>query len=332
MTIFRIKRFSSRIQTFVKALSLICWTCAAHRAVIAGTDQPSGRAAETWACWEAFNKAAVSGVGIEVLQAKAYDENVTVQDTCGVLADIISGERERSRAITALPVLHVDPDLTTYAVEFAKSRLHVAAALEDFVSLARKQEELTSAPALGVGLLFNLLNHSDDKEDGILLKAMLDEGRQTAENLATLKEPVKAFEKNMSQIRTEVARLETEEMKLRSKLAQQFDKEFPPMRTYARAGTSVEGDKDLSSNEIIESLIGHKIGEWSTWSFESPQEFVSLKILNVTNRTELLTDYLVETHVKGIRTGQEHDFRLGLRYGRLYTRWKLVKVKALDGD
>jgi hypothetical protein len=284
---------------------------------------PQGRAQETLQFWEAFNKAAVSGIGEEVLNQPVWHA-LDNQDMCEVLENIAAGEQARSRAITSLPVLHVDPDLAAYAIHFASSRDDLAEALRGYVALAKKQEEITSAPALGVGLLLNLLNHYDDKKDGILWRAILDEAKQTAGDVQKLREPANIAEAKGLAVRGAIKRLNTEEMEVRVKLAQRFDREIPLRETYLSAAYSARGLKHFSNDQVMQMLIGSKIGNWT---FESG-EFVSFKITNVTNRTEVLADYEVRTHVKG-KSGQEHDFKLRVTYGREYTRWKLIEIQQL---
>jgi hypothetical protein len=77
-------------------------------------------------------------------------------------------------------------------------------------------------------------------------------------------------------------------------------------------------------------LIGQRIGPpLDGWSFDSLKEFVTFKIADIKDRNDVLTDYFVQIHVKGISSGQEHDFNLRLTLGKLYTRWKLVEVQQL---
>ncbi len=233
--------------------------------------------------------------------------------------------------MTLLPVLHVDLDLAGYAVRFAQSRTDLANALQDYVELLKKQSEMTSGPVLGVGLLLNLLNHKDDKEDGILWRGFLDETQQTARNLQALREPANAAEAKAVSVRNAMGRLNAEEMIVRSELAEKFDREFPPHETFAAATTSDRfKDRPLSKKQIIHTLIGRHVGPvLDLWTFDSPREFVTFKILSFTKQGDLRTDYEVQTHVKG-RPGQERDFKLHLAYGWIYTRWILVKVQELE--
>jgi len=314
---------------FGLAAFLACSGCDRNEPAKQNVARPSANADATWKFWESFCKAATADTGIEALKSPAWQGEVDTADTCAVIEDIVAGERERNRTITSLPVLHVDPDLANYAVEFAKSRIELADAMQDYAKLLKKQESMTSGPALGVGLLFNLLNHTDDKQDGILWRALADEARQTGENLQTLREPAKEVEARATTVRNSLGRLNAEEMSVRIKLAQRFDREFPPHDTYANAaGSESNKDRPLSKDQIIQTLIGRHIGGlFNMWTFDSPQEFVNFKILSVKKQSDVLTHCEVQTHVKGIGTGQERDFQLHLTYGWIYTRWKLVDLQ-----
>jgi len=142
-----------------------------------------------------------------------------------------------------------------------------------------------------------------------------------------LKEPAQKIEVRAAGVRKLLSRLGTDEMALRVKLAQRFNREFPPRESYLKAAGAGHNAKQLGEKEIMQSLIGQNVqGPAGRWTFDSPDEFVSLKVKSITNRTDLLTDYFVQTHVKGIGSGQEHDFKLRVSYGKLYTRWKFVGV------
>jgi hypothetical protein len=52
---------------------------------------------------------------------------------------------------------------------------------------------------------------SDDKDDGILWRALLDQAKETSQVLQTLKEPARAFEAKTASVRRDIGRLNTEE-------------------------------------------------------------------------------------------------------------------------
>ncbi len=319
---------SSRITALAVTLValLFCSSCDRQPAGKQPAGPALGRAEETWKFWEAFNRAAVSEPGIEVLKGEEINHNVEPTLACAALEDIAAGELARSRAITALPVLHVDPELAAYAVEFAASRAKLANALSDYPALLKKQAEMLSGPTLGVGLLVNLLNHSEDKQEGILWRAMLDQAKQTTSDLQSLKEPARVVERSAGAVRSTMSSLNTEEMAVRVKLSQRFGREFPPRVSYANAVTLAK-PSGLTEKQIVQSLIGKSAGGFfNPWRFEDVREFVSMKILGVTNRSDVLAVYQVQTHVKGIRSGNERDFRLTLTYRWFYTRWVLIET------
>ncbi|HZF02367.1 MAG TPA: hypothetical protein VE344_10790 [Methylomirabilota bacterium] len=298
----------------------------AHRLPI----PPPGKAEETWKFWEAFNKAAVSGNGAELLKNPHIETGVDDKDMAAVFQDIADGEQARCAAITSLPVLYVDPDLAAYAVQFAQARGEIADILGDYSKLIEKQNEITSGPNQFLGLLNNLGKHLNDEEDGILLRAGEDQVSQTATELQSMKPAAQVLEQRTTALKSSLITIKSKELDLRAKLAQRFDREFPPLVTYADAAKSSAPNQHLSDSQIMQGLIGQKIGEWpDSWKFESPEEFVSFKVTGSTNRSDILTDYEIQTHVKGA-SGAEHDYRLLVTYGKFYTRWKLIQIQQVQ--
>jgi len=119
--------------------------------------------------------------------------------------------------------------------------------------------------------------------------------------------------------------LTPEEMTVRAKLAQDFNREFPPKDSYAKEASLSLTPANLNKEQIIQSLLGKQI---DGWTFASPQEFVSFDITATSNLSDLLTDYDVQTHVKGA-SGDERNLKLRITYGKFYTRFKLVSLKVL---
>lgn len=310
-------------------LCLLFWVGFGHGAEAGhSTTQQVGRVKETREFWEAFNKVSTAGVGVEVLEQKAWQKGVNATVLDSVLEDIIAGEKERNEKIIALPVLNVDPDAARYAVQSVKARADLIVALQDLAALHQRVEDTTGTEALSVGLVLNLLNHSGDKEDGILWRALMDEGRQVAENLDTFKAPAADLEAKAEGARDARQLLAGDEMAVRVKLAQRYGLEFPPNSSFPTLANREDSKPDEKG--VMASLIGSQIGQWpDIWTFDSPKEFVSFRVTGMTNRTDVLTDYYVRTHVKGIWSGQERDLNLRVTHGWVYTRWTLVHVQEL---
>ena len=296
-----------------------------------GTNAPPPRAKETSVFWERFKQAAISGTGVEALQSPAYQGPVAARDTYAVLADIVDSEQMRSRTITALPGLRVDPELVAYAAEFSKSRRELAGVAEDYLELAKEQEDVTGQPGLGAGLLGDLINPGEKGADEIIWRALSDQAQRTGKDFQRLRAPAVALEARAAAVRGELGRLTTDEIGVRVKLVQRFGGEFPPRETHASAAATTHAKgTPLFENQIIVTLLGRSLGGlMDGWTFESPQEFVSLKILSATNHSDVLADYDVQARVKGARTGVEREFKLHLSYGRLHTRWVLLEMHQL---
>jgi hypothetical protein len=286
----------------------------------------------TWEFWQGFNKAAVSGPGVEALEQNVPTHPIEIKDRCRVFEDIISTERRRAKLITSLPVLNVDSEAVKYATEFESVRTHLADAMQDYVSLLREQENIVSTPELSVDLLLNVLNHSEDKEDGIFWKALLDTGKQTVDQIQSLKEPALKVGGEMVAAAKATAKLKIEEMSVRSALSQKYDREFPPLANYAEAAAKDNpAHKVIPDKQIIRSLLGKSVGGlFDGWTFDSQKEFASLEVIKIVDSGDLVKNYIIKTHVKGINSGQERDFKLRLTYLWYYTRWLMIDCEELQ--
>jgi hypothetical protein len=147
--------------------------------------------------------------------------------------------------------------------------------------------------------------------------------------MLALKPEAEALDRKSRTIRDNLLQLKSSTVTLRATLAQRFSREFPPYENYVSNALQKASTARLSDTQLKESLTGWQVGpSFNRWTFQS-EEFVSFQVLNTTKRSNVLTDYEVQTHVKGSRSGAEHDFHLQLTFGSLYTRSKLVQVDQL---
>jgi hypothetical protein len=132
--------------------------------------------------------------------------------------------------------------------------------------------------------------------------------------------------------RNALSRLGPEELVVRARLAQRYGREFPPSSSFIKNANANRAPlPPLSKEQLIRSLIGRSIGgPFDNWSFDSPREFRSFKILEESHPRPLRSDYVVSMHVKGLHTGAEHDFKMQLTYGWFYTRWILANYQEID--
>ena len=288
---------------------------------------PKTKAAETWKYWEAMNKAAVAGIGAETL-ADAKGTDLKPEDLANIMRDIAAGEQERCVAITSLPVLFVDSNLTAYAIQFAKARAEAAAMLTDYANALDQQRQVTSGSTLAMAFILGLLNHRNENE-GVVWNALIDTVAQTGNELQQTKPVVQQIERRATGIRDSNIRLRTEELRVRTSLAQRFEREFPPVETYMTAKPFVK-ESPLTEKRLMQDLIGKELNQNEWTSFDSLDEFVSFKIQDTKKRDDGMVDYEVKTHLKGIRSGREWDFRLRLTYRKNITRWQFVGVKAIQ--
>ena len=293
---------------------------------------PTGKAAETWKFWESLNQAATAGIGTESLVGGSQPPNVEPALLVAIMSDVSNGEIARSKAITSLPVLNVDPDLSNYAVKQAKARLELAEALQGYVTLSKQADRVIDPKAFGVGLLLNLLMRSNEKEDGMVWRALLDQGRETASSIQSLKEPAMLVETKFQSVRKRFVELQTDEMDLRIKLAQRYGKEFPPQTTYrAAAAAAKPKPKPPTESQIAESLVGRRVQkQFDEWSFSNLNSFLSLKILNTTQIDDNQVQFIIQTDQKGIWLGTQRSLKLKIKYQVAATRWAMTELIWLD--
>jgi hypothetical protein len=315
----------SSISTAILCLAFVLQGCAGRGPEGAAASTQVGRANETWAFWNSLNQAAVTGDGIEVLQKSSWQGKLSDEDMANVFRDIISQEQERCKTIESLPVLHVDPDLAAYAVQFVHARADIANFLNDGAKALDQEKAIASGSDFAVGFGLQLLRHHND-DDGMVWNAFMDQAAQTANDVQQMKPVAANLQDRAASVRAGNASLKAEEMRVRIKLSQRFNREFPPVESYVISKPHVKMEP-FSQNQVLRDMIGWRI---DGWTFASPEEFVSLRITGVASPSEVETDYEVETHVKGRFSGAEHNFRLRLTYEKMFTRWKLTNIQLVN--
>lgn len=318
-------RLQSAASVAILCLALFLQGCDRRGAESTTASVPVGKANETRKFWDALNQAAVAGKGVEVLQKSSWHGKVSDEDMANVFRDISLAERQRCQKIESLAVLNVDPELAAYAVQFVQTRTEIANFLSDGAEALDQEKTITSGSDFAVGFGIQLLMHHND-DDGVVWNAFMDQAAQTASDLQQIKPLAEKLQARAASVRASHAALKTEEMRVRVGLAQRFNREFPPIETYA-ASQSPAKQETLSEKQIVRDMIGWKI---DGWTFDAPDEFVSLEVKDVARPSEVECAYEVQTHVKGLFSGAEHDFRLRLTYGKLFTRWKLTQVQQIN--
>src|SRR5579859_6173909 len=125
---------------------------------------PAVNADRTWAFWESLNKAAVAGEGVEVLEKSSWKGKANDEDMANVFRDIVTTEQARSHAIESLPVLHVDPDLAAYAVQWVRTRAEIANLFSEAVDVVQPERTIMSSSNLAFGFFTQMLSHRNDAE------------------------------------------------------------------------------------------------------------------------------------------------------------------------
>jgi hypothetical protein len=305
---------SNQLEKNMKRMSFACVWSLSLAVLVAGTgptmglesrgDNPTverasaGQLEATRTFWNAFQLAADAGHGVEVLGQNAWTANMSEDDVSQVLADIALAERQRSLAISSLPVVHVDPVAVAFAADYVSVKAEFSNLIDEGLLLLKRQQEILSLSSIGGGLLLGFLAHHTEEGDGALLGAALDQVGRTAGQLSELKAPAEALEDRVGRALGCLVKLQADQMGIRSSLSSRYGIEFDAVKSVVKVNRKLEMRR-LVEKEIAQSLVGESAGGWfDSWTFESQKEFVSLKILNVSDRSDVLQDYVVSVHVK----------------------------------
>lgn len=289
------------------------------------------RARETQAYWEHFDQHSRFGTGVEALNWPAHPGPIPARAVYAVMGDLADGEEMRGRIISTMSGLRVDPELLNYAIQYAQARLAVAALVRGFVELAKEQEDLTGKPALAAPVLREFLQAGSPSGDGPLWEALQQHGLQTGRNVTSLRERVESLERRADGPRAEIARLRVREPELRAQLGRKYGAQFAPLGVFNGGWSTSPPTLLLTEKDIAGSLIGQTVGGLvGGWTFESPQEFLAVKVLSATNQSDVLAGREIQVQLRGLRTGNERNYRLDLTYGRLGTRWVLLRLHLVE--
>ena len=318
----------SLLRTFVVAL--VCFAGCLATASLAQTNAIDP--APTIAYWDTLNQTFCEGQGIEMLIVPGNTDGITLSQMAEILREIATTERSRCDKVTKLPMLHVDLDLTLYAVDMVKVRLHVADLLDDFAAGVDKQSEVVSGGHIGAEFLFNVLGHLNDKDDA-LWNAAKDQAAQTANEIEQMKPVWNGIESDLRNAREAIGEFQAESMKVRAVLTHRYEQEFKLPSDYMKKAMAEKREFELPDLKIRELLIGQTInsgGLFDVWTFDDDREFVTFDISGRTHVNEATMAYEIKTHVKGIHSGEEHDFHMRMVIGRLATRYHVVKISRLE--
>lgn len=296
----------------------------------AQNNEPPGKLQETWEYWDKLNKTKATQDGLESANLPNYQGLSDPRITVIILQDMINAERRKCSDIASMPVLNVDPEAATFAADSVRSRLMAVDWLQGTVDLLNKQSQILSLSNLGGGFLLNLLNRSNETEDGIFWRSLLDQARSTGADIKGLEESATKLSSKQHDYRAAMDKLRGDEINVRVKLAERYGREFPSYIDYYKKIKPLSNGQ-LTESQIIPTLIGRYVpGTWDGWKFDDTSEFQTFKIVSVHKISEVEMGYYVTTRVRGLYSGVEHDFKLQLKYGRIGTRWFLVDLRKVQ--
>jgi hypothetical protein len=285
---------------------------------------PEGLAKETWEYWDAMHKAAIADDGPETLADLKVGENISAEDLIGAAKSAAEVEVKRCRTIAALPVLHVDPELTEYAAQYVQSHLMVTSLIDEFAAIASHANDAMSGPHLAGSFLLNLMQHANDK-DGVFWNAATSQMSDTASELKRLKPLSDALTARVAAADEARTNLRVAEMRVRSRLAQKFSKEFPSIATYGDAKPATVLAEPTAAE--LQSDLAARTLNASGRMFDAPNQIVSFKVVKSEMASLLVTVHEVQVTIKGKRTRLEFPLRLRMIYHRFGQHWKFTEVE-----
>ena len=289
----------------------------------------------TWAFWQTVQEPPPRNMLYHRLEGFSA-ENASAEDlqTMGLLfRQLAETCRAKATEITSARVGDVDVDAANYGVKKAQLMVEYAKMFERAAQLTEKQNELTSGENWLFGYLFALARHSDQGEEawGAALKEELVDKAKTFGNLEVDGRGIATFKQSLDDA---TASLQTVEMQTRIALAQRYGREFPTSEALA-SQKPTPAPEVLSSaklkpmrEELMKNLIGRKIRTPTdgTWTFDAMGEFQAFDVTHGTNYGDVV-DFEVSTHVKGLFSGAEHNYRLLLTYQKSKDTVRLMFVK-----
>ncbi len=287
-----------------------------------------GKVKETSRYWEAVNKIVAAGIGIEALKKSALKGDETDAEMASVFRDIAQTERERSRAIAALPLVEVEPTLAKHALATVQVRRDLADALSELAGTYEQRAAVLNPDKLIVGLLAESWKQKDDP-DRSLFSVAASEFSQTKTELEGLAPAFEQQQKKMVSLQNDVTKLNDAEMGLRLNLTQTFGVEFRPFDGYFAEANQQLQTNAISLDFVLESLDGKSVGGFlDSWDFDkSTQKLTAFQILGVTNLTEGAIAYTIQVQVEGLIF--KDNLKLRLTYRPMITRLKMIEAKRL---
>src|SRR5436189_2900646 len=155
----------------------------------------------TWTYYESIQKADTEDEAEEIFSTLHIDaaDSESVIRAASALREVSAMMADRKKRMSSLHVLHVDPDLTKFAVQLAQLRAETEVAANEYAALLRQREELTSGANLGFSFLLSLAKHSNDGDDA-LWNALKEQIAEQSSELGKLKPKTQGVFDRMSQV------------------------------------------------------------------------------------------------------------------------------------
>jgi hypothetical protein len=327
-----------KLSFMLGAVAFILTACKPAAVVKKSEAHPKADPTLTWEYWKAMHQRPANSNDFQVLGEVNWQnaDQASEKYAVTIFQSLATAENSWCERISSLGVLHVDPDLTEYAVRFVAFHREVGGFMSDVAQVLETGTGLPDAPDAALEFVISLLKHANDG-DNLFWNAVKEQVAKTATDVGDAQSRAQELTDRMKKVADHSSALDTEELSLRIKLARRYNREFPAGATYppgtnpAASLSDAQRPAPREKNDLMRDLIGRQRLTGpppKIWTFDSLQEYRSFVIDSMTDSGDVLK-YEVSTHVKGRFSGEEHDFKLRLRYRLQNGAWRLVVVEAI---
>ena len=307
--------------------------CSGSEAPLADTAKQAatGDQAATAAYWQELHR---PGLPADVLELMSDADSGAADDAqervVGLVQEWAAAERSRGDRLANLSVSGVDTELTDYAPRLLNTRSEGVSILESIARAAENAQARFDPGPMAFTFLLSLAAHAEDK-DAAFMNTLTQQVSAKATDIPGLQRTKGDITSRAQALEDAVARLRADEVALRGRLTARYGDGFPASGTFPRCLAPAPVGSlppPPSREEIAASLLGRRISN-PAWTFDSIAEFRTFDV----TETRVTNDVLratVATHVKGVRSGTEHDLRLRLTYRVRSGKWSTFSVARID--
>lgn len=333
MKIYCSERFNSHARITFKLMAVMCLSALFGSIIIFVAKDETGTRA-TIRYWEALQNEKAPADAEKTLaaikQREPSPENLA--KAALALRTLADYAEKSSSKIANLPVLNVDRELLDYASKQAAIHSEASVFLYEYADILDRSKETLDGNQWLFDFILSLAKHSRDGEKAFG-NALRDQLASKGDFLANIKPQGIKIRERLINLMALASQLKVEEMQLRINLSKRYRVEFPTSSS-SKSISTIDNQpleklhqSKVSTKQMMTDLIGksfnHSAGRWN---FDQLDEYKSFQVNNATPLGLNIVDYEIQTQVKGIPSGQEHTFKLKLRYQNSFGTWQLVSL------